>query len=96
MPEILTLTTPIVPPTRTAYSFIRLILDLDAQVIQATVRGSDGVDVRGEWTGTLAVSMMTALNTANLSAGTSLVKLVFQQLIAAGKLPAGSVSGSPS
>jgi hypothetical protein len=96
MAEILNLTAPIVPPTRVSYAFSRLMLDLDAQVIQAVVKGSDGVEVRGEWTGATAVSLMTALNVANLSAGTSLVKLVFQQLVAAGKLPAGTVAGTPS
>ena len=96
MAEALVLTTPIVPPTRTTYAFSRLVLDLDAQVIQAVVKGSDGLEVLGEWRGATAVSLMTALNVANLSAGTSLVKLVFQQLVAAGKLPAGTVSGSPS
>lgn len=96
MPEALTLTTPIVPPTRTTYAFARLILDLEAQVIIAVVRGSDGVEVTGRWDGAVAVGLMTALNTSNLSIGTSLVKLVFQQLVAAGKLPAGTVSGTPS
>jgi len=95
MAEVLTLTTPIVPPPRTTYSFGRLMLDLENQVIQAMVRGSDGVEVRGEWTGATAVALMTALNTADLRA-TSLVKLVFQQLVAAGKLPAGTVSGTPA
>lgn len=94
MAELLTLTTPIVPPSRTTYAFKSLVLDLEAQVIRASVRGSDGVEVYNEWTGATAVSLMTALNTANLSA-TSLVKLVFLQLIAAGKLPAGTVSGVP-
>lgn len=94
MPEILNLNTPIIPPARVSYTFARLTLDLEAQVIQAVVRGSDGVEVRGEWTGATAVSLMTALNTANLSV-TSLVKLVFQQLVTAGKLPAGTVSGVP-
>lgn len=95
MAETLTLTAPIVPPTRVSYTFARLTLDLEAQVIQAVVRGSDGAEVKGEWTGATAVSLMTALNVADLRA-TSLVKLVFQQLIAAGKLPAGTVSGTPT
>ena len=94
MAEVLNLSTPIAPPTRVSYTFARLILDLEAQVIHAVVRGSDGVEVHGEWTGATAVSLMTALNTADLRA-TSLVKLVFQQLVAAGKLPAGTVSGTP-
>ncbi len=95
MSEQLDLTSPIAPPTRTAYTFSRLVLDLDAQVIQAVVRGTDGVEVRGEWVGSTAVALMTALNTANLSS-LSLVKRVLQKMVTDGKLPAGSVSGSPT
>lgn len=95
MPELLNLTTPIVPPSRTTYAFARLMLDLDAQVIQAVVRGSDGVEVFGEWSGPTAVSMLTTLNTADLRTN-SLVKRVFTQLVAAGKLPPGTVAGTPS
>jgi hypothetical protein len=94
MPETLTLATPIVPPTRVNYTFARLVLDLEAQVIQAVVRGSDGTEVFNEWKGAPAVALMTALNTADLRAN-SLVKAVFQQLVLAGKLPAGTVSGTP-
>jgi len=96
MAEQLDLTTAIVPPTRTTYTFGRLVLDLEAQYILAVVRGSDGVEVKGEWTGATAVALLTALNTANLSAGLSLVKRVLQKLVTDGKLPAGTVSGSPS
>jgi hypothetical protein len=94
MPETLTLTTPIVPPTRSGYTFVRLVIDLDAQVIQAVVRGTDGVDVQGEWSGATAVALMTALNTANLTTN-SLVKRVFTKLTQDGKLPAGTVAGTP-
>ena len=95
MAETLTLTTPIVPPSLVSYTFGRLVLDWEAQVIHAIVRGSNGSEVRGEWTGATAAGLMTALNTADLRT-TSLVKLVFQQLVAAGKLPAGTVSGVPA
>ncbi len=95
MAEQLDLSTPIVPPSRTAYTLARVVLDFEAQVIQAIVRGSDGVEIRGEWTGATAVTLMTALNTANLST-TSLVKRVLQKMVIDGKLPTGSVSGSPS
>ncbi len=95
MSEQLDLTTPITPPMRTSYAFSRLVLDLDSQVIQAVVKGTDGVEVRAEWTGSTAVSLMTILNSANLST-TSLVKRVLQKMVTDGKLPAGSVSGIPS
>ncbi len=95
MAEVLTLTVPIVPPTRVSYTFLRLSLDLEFQQILAVVRGSDGVEIRGEWLGAEAVALMTALNTANLST-TSLVKRVLLKFIADGKLPAGTVSGVPA
>lgn len=92
--ELLDLTAPIVPPTRTTYRLSGLILDWDAAYILARVTGSDGVEVRAEYTGATAASLMTTLNTANLSV-TSLYKRVLQKLVTDGKLPAGTVSGSP-
>jgi hypothetical protein len=95
MSELLTLTAPIVPATRTTYGVQRLILDWTAQVIQAWLVGSDGTQVLVEWDGAQAVTLMTLLNSANLSS-TSLVKNILLQAIAAGKLPAGAVTGTPS
>jgi hypothetical protein len=95
MAELLTLTAPIVPPTRTGYTFVRLVLDLEAQFIRATVRGSDGVEVSGEWTGATAVALMTALNTANLTTS-SLVKRVLLKMQQDGFLPAGAITGTAS
>jgi len=94
VPEILTLTTPLVIPDRTTYRVYRLVLDWQAQVIQVTVRGSDNVEVFAEYTGTDAVSLMTTLNTANMSTS-SLHKRTLQKLVTDGKLPAGTVSGTP-
>lgn len=94
MPEALNLTTPITV-TRSGYTLLRLVLDWEASRIEAVVRGSDGVEVQGEWRGPAAVTMMTALNTADLRTN-SLVKRVFTQLVAAGTLPAGTVTGTPT
>ncbi len=95
MSEQLDLTAPIVPPSRTTYAIKSLVLDWNAQVIQVRLMGSDGVEVLAEYGGTTAVSLMTVLNTANLSI-LSLHKRILQKLVTDGKLPAGTVSGTPS
>ncbi len=94
MPEVLTLTSTIVVPDRTTYRVVRLVLDWLAQVIQVDVRGSDNVNVFNEYLGAEAVSLMTILNTSNLTTA-SLHKRVLQKLVTDGKLPSGTVSGTP-
>lgn len=95
MAELLALTAAIAFPPRTSYRVSRLILDWDAKCIQAYVKGSDGVEVLCEWTSDIAVSLMTTLNTANLSTS-SLHKRVLTKCLADGKLPAGTISGTPA
>lgn len=95
MPEQLDLTTPIVAPSRTTYSIKKLLLDWPNQIIEVTVVGSDGIEVRNEYIGATAVALMTILNTSNLST-VSLQKRILQKLVVDGKLPAGNVSGVPS
>lgn len=95
MAETLTLTAPIVPPTRTTYAIKRLVLDVSAAVIQAYLGGSDGVEVLVEWSGAQATTLLTALNSANLSVK-SLQRRVLEQAVTDGKLTAGTVSGTPS
>lgn len=95
MPETLTLTVPVVPPTRATYTPTRLLLDWGAAVISVTLLGSDGESVTVEWTGAPATALMVALNKANLSVN-SLHKRVLQQCVADGKLPAGTVTGAPA
>jgi hypothetical protein len=95
MAEIFTLTTPITQPVRNTYIVERLILDWTAQVVQVYLMGSDGVEVFNQWTGASAVTLMTAMNSANFTVN-SLYKNILLQLIAAGKIPAGTVSGTPS
>ena len=94
MAELLTLDTPIVPPTRTTYKVTLLVLDWLAKVIQIRLRGSDGVEVYAEYSGDAATALMTILNSANLSVK-SLQRRILEKLAADGKLPAGTVSGTP-
>jgi len=93
MAEQLDLTTPIVA-TRTTYVAQTITLDFPNAVIKAGLLGSDGVVVNIEWTGAAATTLMVALNKANLTT-TSLQKRVLQQAVTDGKLPAGTVSGTP-
>jgi hypothetical protein len=94
MSEQLDLTSPIVPATRTTYRVIRMLLDWEAKIIQVVLRGSDGVEILAEWSDSAAVALMTTLNTANFST-ISQHKRILQRLVLDGKLPAGSVSGTP-
>ena len=95
MAEQLDLTSPIVPPSRTFYRISSLHLDWDTQRIRVVVRGSEEFIVTAEYAGATAVSLMSTLNTANLSIN-SLHKRVLQRLVADGFLPAGTVTGTPS
>lgn len=93
MAEVLT---PTIGPVSPPYSFVRLLLDLEAQNIQAVVRQNpDGGLFYGEWKGATAVALLTALNTANLSAS-SLVKRLLLKMAADGFIPAGTVTGTPA
>lgn len=95
MAEQLDLTAPIVPPTRTTYSIKKITLDWANSLIEVFLTGSDGVDVRVEYLGVTAATLMTTLNSANLSV-LSLHKRVLQKLVVDGKVPGGIVSGVAS
>lgn len=93
MPERISLTTPIAPPTRATYTLKRLSLEpLDERVYIELV-GNDGKTLEHTYTGTEATVLMVVLNKANLSTN-SLHKRLFTKLIADGVL-AGAISGSP-
>lgn len=93
--EQLTLTTPITPPACTTYTVDRLVLHWSAQVIQVYLIGSDGGEVFAEYVGAAATPLLTVLNTANFST-LSLHKRILQRLQTDGKLPAGTITGTPA
>lgn len=95
MAEQLDLSVAITPPSRTFYRVTALSLNWPAQNVGVTVEGSDGVGLSFGYVANEAVALMTALNTANLSVK-SLQKRVIEKLQADGKLPAGSVTGTPA
>jgi len=94
MAEKLDLTSAITAPSVTDYRVSRLLLDWDGARIAVGLKGPNG-ELRTEgYTGAAATNLMVTLNKANLST-TSLHKRVLNQLVADGKLPAGTVSGTP-
>ena len=95
MSEQLDLSAPIVPPSITSYRVTVLHLDWNAPSVKVGLTGSDGSAPIFSYAGNEASALMTVLNTANLST-TSLQKRVLQKLTTDGKLPAGSVTGTPA
>lgn len=78
----------------TSYRVGLLVLDWDHALIQIRVTDNLGAITNHVYKGATATSMMIALNKANLSSN-SLHKRVLNQLVTDGKLPAGTVNGSP-
>lgn len=95
MAEKVTLTVPVTRPSVTDYIIGSLHLDWSGSRIDVTLLGSDGSTTTASYTGATALTLMSALNTANLSV-TSLHKRVVQRLQTDGLLGAGSISGTPA
>ena len=91
--EILTLTSPIVPPSITTWRVSYLALNWDGESITVGLRGSNGETKNHSYSGATAISLMTALNKANLST-ISLHRRIINQLVTDGVI-LGTVSGSP-
>lgn len=96
MPEKLTLTTPTTPtaPTTSEYAPRSVYLGWDEAVIRFVVRDNNAVTVTCVWEGTDATNTMIAINKANLTT-LSLIKRLLQKAVTDGKLPSGSVTGTP-
>lgn len=95
MPEQVTLTTPEVIPaiSTTFYRVVTLNLDWRGQRILIVLQGENG-ELKGfDYEGADAITMMTALNKANLSVQ-SLQRRVLNRLIMDGHIT-GAVAGSP-
>jgi len=93
MPEIVTLTTPVTPPSLTTYRVVMLAMDWDSASIAIRLKGTNGETKFCGYQGATATTLMVALNKANLTSN-SLQKRVLTQLIADGEI-AGTISGSP-
>lgn len=94
--ETIQLATPITPvsPTTSTYRVRSLMLDWDGARIVVVLSDNNGVQSSRQYEGAEATALMVALNKANLTTN-SLHKRVLNQLASDGKLPAGSVTGTP-
>lgn len=92
--ERVDLSTPIVKPDVTTYEIGSLLLELRPNPrIVVTLVGSDGTGKVHEYTGSEALTMLRALNTAPLNVK-SLHRRVMERLIADGVI-GGTISGVP-
>lgn len=102
MAQILSLTTPIpgvTPPTVTGYEVIRFLIERKPVArISIVLDDNTGNRILAEYSdangGTTAATLISALNTANLSVK-SLQQRILERLAADGKIPAGTVTGTP-
>ena len=93
MSEQLDLAVPVVPASTLNYRVTVLHLDWPNGVIQITLVDNNGVAMNFSYTNAEATTLMTFLNTANLSVK-SLHKRILEKLVADGKLT-GTISGTP-
>ena len=97
MAEQVDLTSPVVT-TVASYKLDTVTLDVRNMQIVCTLSGANGETpiskTYNNATSPTGAALLSSLNTSNNSAGTSLIKRVYNQLIASGTL-AGTVSGSP-
>lgn len=95
--EIVTLTTPVTPPTTTTCHVERVTLDIDKLTIAVSVlcppTGTNTVKTYDNSTVPTGSTLLHALNTANFSVN-SLIKAVYNRLITDGVI-VGTISGPP-
>lgn len=89
--ESLSLTTPI---SISSYRVALLSLDWRAAAIRIVVVTPSGEEVVATYSGSFATALMTQLNKLDMSTN-SLHKRILDRLVLDGKLPAGTVTGSP-
>lgn len=95
MAEILTLSTPIAKPSVTTVDVLFLGFDWGNSRVTVRVKFSDSTEQEFTYGNSVAATMMSGLNSANLSTK-SLYKRVVERLQADGKLPAGTITGTPA
>jgi hypothetical protein len=91
--EQLDLTAPVQPPSVTTYTIDSLNLNWSVASIDVVLKDNIGNTLTFNYNGPTAVTLMLALNTANLSIK-SLYRRVLEKLVADGKI-SGTVSGTP-
>ena len=92
--EQLDLDTPIAGPSISTYKIIEIRMNWPNGEIDCTLADELGKTISCQYRGPEATSLMLTLNTANLSTK-SLHKRTIEKLQADGKLPSGTISGTP-
>lgn len=92
--EELALTTPIVTPTIINYRVVEIRMNWPNGELDIITADNTGATQHHSYRNGEAVALMLALNTANLTTN-SLHKRTIQRLQTDGKLPAGTVNGTP-
>lgn len=92
--EEITLGVPIAPVATARFRPVRLVLDLDEEVIEVVLRGPTGLTRARTWTGADALAKMTALNKANLTVK-SLWWRILEQVQAEDPTLAGAIADNP-
>jgi len=93
MAEKFTLQAPIAI-SRTSYSLNFLTMDWKNAAVRAAVEGDDGVVVPIEYDGPPAIAVMQFINTADFRTQ-SMHRRAMLRFAQDGKIPAGTVSGTP-
>ncbi len=93
MAELITLTTPVTPPTLTTYTVRVITLDRNTPRIEIFLRGNNGESLSHTYTSTTATAFMNNLNTRNFTS-TSMQAEILKRLAVDGVLT-GAVSGTP-
>lgn len=91
MAEILTLTSPI---SITTFDIVRVDFQWRDSRILVEFSDTTGKVIPAIWEGTAARNLMISLNKANLTSNTLRAR-IFSQAVTDGKLPAGTVTGTP-
>lgn len=93
MAEAITVTTPPAPAVSHDYQVVYLGLDWEDAQIAIKLRDTNGKKIGHNYRGATALTLMRALNTANLSLK-SLHRRVLERLVADGVI-GGTISGVP-
>lgn len=95
--ELVTLSTPIVPPSVTNCHLERLVVDVDALTISAFLKCPNGGAISKTYDSTTTPTgstLLHTLNIANFSSGPSLIRSIYIRLIGDGVIT-GTISGTP-
>lgn len=94
MPETLTFATPVTAPSKLTAKLIRLDLQAELQYVLIQARANTGEVVEWEERGAAATTLLSQLNTANLTLK-SLQRRALEYLATKRPELAGTVSGTP-